>query len=65
MIVLGEDHTRRVLKRYLEYFHGARTHLGLEKDTPDHRPVEPPCLGPVKRRPMVGGLPSRYYRKAA
>ena len=34
MIVLGEAHTGRVLKRYLEYYHGARTHIGLEKDTP-------------------------------
>jgi len=65
MIVLGEEHARRVLRRYLEYYHGARTHLGLEKDAPDGRPVEPPELGPVRRRPMVGGLHSRYYREAA
>ena len=65
MILLGRKHTFRVLKRYFEYYHEARTHLGLEKDTPDPRKVEPPCLGPVKRRPMVGGLHSRYYRRAA
>jgi hypothetical protein len=65
MILLGRKHTFRVLKRYFEYYHEARTHLGLEKDTPVPRKVEPPCLGPVKRRPMVGGLHSRYYRRAA
>ena len=65
VIPLGETHTRRTIKRYLEYYHEARTHMSLEKDTPVHRPIELPCLGPVKRRPMVGGLHSRYYRKAA
>lgn len=65
MIVLGENHARRILKSYLEYYHGSRTHLGLDKDTPDGRTVELPELGAVKRRPMVGGLHSRYYRDAA
>ena len=65
MILLGESHARRVLKRYFEYYHEARTHLGLDKDSPIPRKVEPPHLGPVKRRPMVGGLHSRYYRRAA
>jgi hypothetical protein len=65
MIVFGESHPRRIIRNYVEYYHGSRTHLGLEKDTPDRRAVEPPDRGPVKRRPMVGGLHSRYYREAA
>ncbi len=64
-ILLGERHARRVLLRYLEYYHEARTHLGLGKDAPDGRVVEPPEDGPVRRRAMVGGLHSRYYREAA
>jgi len=65
VIVFGRRHAKKVLKEYLGYYHGSRTHLGLEKDAPDGRPVELPDLGPVKRRPMVGGLHSRYYRDAA
>jgi len=65
VIVFGERHARRVLKGYLEYYHGSRTHLGLENDSPDGRVVEPPELGPVRRQSMVGGLHSRYYRDAA
>ncbi|MBK8164736.1 MAG: transposase family protein [bacterium] len=65
MIVFNEAHARRILRGYLEYYHGSRTHLGLGKDAPDGRAVEPPALGPVMRRPMVGGLHSRYYRAAA
>jgi len=65
VIVLNENHARRILKSYLTYYHDARTHLGLAKDTPDGRAVEPPELGAVQRRLMVGGLHSRYYRDAA
>jgi len=65
MIVFGESHARRILKGYLEYYHGSRTHLGLEKDAPDGRAVESLDLGPVRRVSMVGGLHSRYYREAA
>jgi len=65
VIVLNENHVRRILKSYLEYYHESRTHLGLAKDSPAGRAVEPSELGPVQRRPMVGGLHSRYYRDAA
>jgi Integrase core domain len=40
VVVLNETHLRRLLSGYLIYYHGARTHLSLEKDTPDPRPVE-------------------------
>jgi hypothetical protein len=42
-----------------------RTHLGLDKDAPDHRPVSPPSAGPIIAIPEVGGLHHRYERKAA
>jgi hypothetical protein len=45
LIVLNENHARRIFKSYLEYYHEARTHLGLKKDTPDGRAVEPPSMG--------------------
>ena len=65
MIVFDERHALRILRSYLQYYHEARTHLGLGKDTPDGRAIEPPGTGPVVRMPMVGGLHSRYYRDAA
>ena len=65
MIVFGERHTRRMLLKYLRYYHESRTHLGLDKETPERREVEGQELGPVRRRAMVGGLHSRYYREAA
>ena len=64
-IIFNEPHLRRVLRDYLKYYHGSRTHLGLEKDCPSPRPVEPPELGPICTESMVGGLHHRYYRQAA
>ena len=64
-IVLGEGHLRRVLTAYLTYYHGARTHLALEKDAPTTRRVQTPTEGPVVAVPEVGGLHHRYERRAA
>jgi hypothetical protein len=47
VVVLGEQHLRRLLTAYFAYYHRARTHLSLEKDAPDGRPVEPPELGVI------------------
>lgn len=65
VIVLGETHLRRVLKEYLAYYHGSRTHLGLEKDAPVSRPIQSPDVGPVASEPILGGLHHRYFREAA
>ena len=50
MIVLGEGHLRRVLKEYLAYYHGSRTHLGLGKDAPESRAIQTRDIGPMRRR---------------
>jgi transposase InsO family protein len=65
VIVLGEQHLRRILRKYLEYYHGSRTHLALDKDTPELRKRESPNGGKVIALPMVGGLHHRYTRRAA
>ena len=44
-VVLGERHLRRILTAHFAYYHRARTHLSLDKDTPDGRPIEPPEAG--------------------
>ena len=65
VLVLSERHLRHVLTRYFAYYHGARTHLSLEKDAPDARPIERPAMGTVVPIPEVGGLHHRYVRRAA
>ena len=65
VIVVNESHLRRVLRSYLGYYHRSRTHLGLEKDTPDRRPVAETSVGRIIAVPEVGGLHHRCERRAA
>jgi site-specific recombinase XerC len=65
VIVLGEQHLRRLLASYFEYYHGSRTHLSLGKDAPDKREVESPHPGTVVALPKVGGWHHHYTRWAA
>src|SRR2546427_12085819 len=65
VLVFGERHLRRILARYFAYYHRARTHLSLNKDTPDGRPIEPAGPGTIIPLPQVRGLHHRYVRRAA
>src|SRR5713226_4167725 len=65
VLVLSERHLRRVLTRYFAYYHRTRSHLALEKDAPDMRPVQRSEVGAIVATPEVGGLHYRYARQAA
>jgi len=65
VIVFNETSLRRTLAVYLGYYHTSRTHLLLDKDTPEPRPVHPREIGRVIAIPQVGGLHHPYERRAA
>ena len=65
VIVLDERHLKRILRKYVDYYHSCRTHLSLEKDAPEPRRVELPARGKVSAIPKVGGLHHHYTRRAA
>ena len=65
IIIFDERHLRRVLSTYFQYHHQSRTHLSLNKDCPEPRPIQPPSAGTVIAFPQVGGLHHRYERRAA
>ena len=65
VVVLSEPHLRRMLARYVSYYHGSRTHLSLAKDAPTPRRVHAIAEGDVMAFPEVGGLHHRYERRAA
>jgi putative transposase len=65
VIVVNENHLRRILKSYCQYYHRTRTHLALSKDAPEPRAKQPPDLGAVIKIAEVGGLHHRYERRAA
>ena len=65
IIIFDECHLRGVLSSYFHYYHQTRTHLSLDKDCPDTRPVHRPAAGKIIAFPEVGGLHHRYERRAA
>jgi putative transposase len=65
LIVFNQHSLRRTLSLYFDYYHRSRTHLSLEKDSPEPRSVQPPGTGRVVAIPQVGGLHYRYERRAA
>ena len=60
LIVFGEEHLRRILKNYANYYNGVRTHRSLNKDAPVSRPVQ--RAGVINSRAVLGGLHHRYAR---
>ncbi|MBW2704004.1 MAG: transposase [Deltaproteobacteria bacterium] len=66
VIVLNGRHLKRILREYLDdYYHCARTHLSLGRDSPIPRMVEPPEMGEIIESPILGGLHHVYTRRAA
>lgn len=60
VIVFGEAHLRRVMRRYVDYYNSARTHLSLEKDSPDRRVIQ--SAGAINSVEWLGGLHHQYVR---
>jgi putative transposase len=65
VVVLGEAHLRRIMRRCLRYYHETRSHLALGKDAPVPRPVQPPERGKVIEIPEAGGLHHPHEKRAA
>lgn len=65
LIILNATHLHRILRSYLVYYHGSRTHLSLNKDAPEKREKETPEMGKINAISMVGGLHHRYTRRVA
>jgi transposase InsO family protein len=60
IVVLGEEHLRRILTNYAAYYNELRTHRSLDKDAPIHRAIQ--HVGRVISAPVLGGLHHYYCR---
>ena len=63
VIVLNESHLRNVLSEYVSYYNKHRTHLGINKDSLEGRPIH--AEGTIYKVPTLNGLHHVYFRKAA
>src|SRR5437667_2921683 len=55
VVVIGEQHLREILSKYMDYYNRTRTHLSLAKDAPEPRSVQPPSHGRGEEAPRGGG----------
>jgi transposase InsO family protein len=63
IIALGERHLLRTLREYVAYYNQSRTHLSLDRNAPEPRPVEWKG-GDVIATPVLNGLHHTYSRAA-
>ena len=63
LIIMNESHLRAILQSYIRYYNTQRTHLGLNKDSPEPRQVQ--TDGEIDRVAVVNGLHHYYFRRAA
>jgi transposase InsO family protein len=65
IIILNENHLRKVIREFIDYYHTARTHQSLNDNAPFPRKIETPEKGKIKSVAFLGGLQHRYFRQAA
>jgi transposase InsO family protein len=62
VIVINVRHIRRLMNEYVRYYHEDRTHLALDKGTPDRRVAvsRSEARARITATPRLGGLHHRY-----
>ena len=64
LALLGHNVAEGTVAKYFDFYHNARPHLSLDRNSPTPRKVEPPSQGHVIAIGQVGGLHHRYSRAA-
>jgi transposase InsO family protein len=60
MIILTENHLWKILSDYIPYYNDSRTHMSLNKDSPNGRAVH--VTGRIISKSILGGLHHEYSR---
>jgi len=63
LIIINETHLRGTLRAHICYYNAHRTHLGINKDSPETREVQ--AEGEIDKIAVANGLHHLYFRKAA
>ena len=65
VLILGEQHLRKVLAEYARHYNGHRPHQGRQQEPPLRQPGHAVDItARIERRSVVGGLISEYRRAA-
>ena len=65
VVVLNEQHLRRLLRGYFDYYHRWRCHRSLGMDAPDGRSLRPAMPSAVEEIPFASELHHCYVPMAA
>jgi putative transposase len=64
ILIVNENHLRRVMKEYGEYYNHTRPHQGIGQRFPVSVPGrDRTTKGPIRRRNILGGVIHDYYRQ--
>jgi putative transposase len=65
VLILGEQHLRKVLAEYARHYNSHRPHQGLQQEAPQQEPDRVvDVTARIERRQILGGLISEYHRAA-
>ncbi|MCI0612818.1 integrase core domain-containing protein [bacterium] len=66
-LIFGDQHLRRILEEYTQYYNKFRPHQGIQGAVPAPEEVTRPPSNSTEicTRPILNGLHHHYYRKAA
>ena len=62
MVIVNERHLRAILAEFGRFYNADRPHRTLRLETPV--PATRPSTGPIRSRPVLGGLHHTYERAA-
>jgi len=57
-VILNKEHLTSVLKEYIDYYNISRTHMSINKDSPENRSIQKG--GWIISKPILGGLHHIY-----
>jgi putative transposase len=60
ILIINQNHLRRVLKEYVDYYNLHRPHQGINQQTPIPHPAS--TIGTIRRRNILSGIINDYYR---